>query len=296
LIRYIFTAFVCLSAISVMAKPNIVIILTDDMGFSDLGCFGSEIKTPHLDGLAEKGLRFTQFYNAGRCCPTRASLLTGLYAHQAGMGKMTEDKGPERPGYRGHLMDRCVTIAEVLKPSGYRTIQSGKWHVGHDKKECWANVSNAPFRKYKKFAHEGGIATPLIAHWPQGISAKLNGTLVKEPAHVIDLMATCVEVAGADYPEKFKGKAILPMEGKSLNSLFQGRLLKREEPLCFEHMGNRGIRQGQWKLVAQKGAAWELYDMYSDRSELHDLSVEMPERVKNLAAKYNGWAKRCFVK
>ncbi|MBL9134133.1 MAG: sulfatase-like hydrolase/transferase, partial [Verrucomicrobiaceae bacterium] len=94
-------------------KPNIVVILVDDMGFADLGCYGSEIPTPNLDALAKNGLRFTQFYNTGRCCPTRASLLTGLYSHQAGVGHMTDDKNV--PGYRGRLNDSCVTIAEVLR-------------------------------------------------------------------------------------------------------------------------------------------------------------------------------------
>ena len=97
------------------------------MGFSDIGCYGSEIPTPNLDKLAAGGLRFTQFYNTGRCCPTRASLLTGLYPHQAGVGHMTEDRGEH--GYRGDLNDRCVTIAEVLRSAGYRTAMTGKWHV-----------------------------------------------------------------------------------------------------------------------------------------------------------------------
>ena len=105
-------------------KPNIVVIMADDMGYSDLGCMGSEIATPNLDGLAANGLRFTQFYNTARCCPTRASLLTGLYAHQAGVGLMMEDLGKEHPGYRGNLNNSCRTIAEVLKPAGYRSYLS----------------------------------------------------------------------------------------------------------------------------------------------------------------------------
>jgi arylsulfatase len=122
------------------AKPNILIILDDDVGFSDLGCYGGEIRTPHLDSLAAGGLRFTQFYNGSRCCPSRASLLTGLYPHQAGIGLMTSDKGARFPGagdqgeafpgYRGALNERCVTIAQVLKTAGYRTAAVGKWHVG----------------------------------------------------------------------------------------------------------------------------------------------------------------------
>ena len=117
------------------ARPNIVIIMADDMGFSDIGCYGGEIRTPNVDRLAENGLRFTQFYNAARCCPTRASLLTGLYAHQTGIGHMTSENERLRfdlgyPGYRGFLNRSCVTIAEALKPAGYRTLMAGKWHVG----------------------------------------------------------------------------------------------------------------------------------------------------------------------
>jgi arylsulfatase A-like enzyme len=112
-------------------RPNIVVILADDMGFSDIGCYGSEIKTPNLDKLAAGGLRFTQFYNTGRCCPTRAALLTGLYSHQAGVGHMTyANAGPSPPGYIGHLNHRCLTIAEALAPAGYHTLMAGKWHVG----------------------------------------------------------------------------------------------------------------------------------------------------------------------
>jgi len=110
-------------------RPNIVLIMSDDMGFSDLGCYGGEINTPHLDGLANRGLRFTQFYNMARCCPTRASLLTGLYPHQAGVGHMMEDHGPEFPGYRGDLLPSCRTIAQVLHGTGYRNYAVGKWHV-----------------------------------------------------------------------------------------------------------------------------------------------------------------------
>ena len=497
-------------------RPNIILIMTDDMGFSDLGCYGSEIDTPVLDGLAMNGLRFTQFYNTSRCCPTRATLLTGLYSHQAGIGGMTFDQGPENPGYRGHLNEHCVTIAEALSPAGYFTIQTGKWHVGDKEQawwplgrgfdrcfscpsgggfyfapslatgsrevvrgneilfdakqdppadwyttdawtdeglaylkeavdskkpffwylaynaphwplqakpqdiakyrgkykigwdavrenrysrlidlgiidadwklsprgkavpawdtlsarergiqdlrmatyaamidcvdqnigkivstlkelqiydntlilflcdnggsaeggiigsnnregrcgtresfakygECWANVSDTPFRKYKKFIHEGGISSPLIAHWPRGIDAKLQGSLVSEPAHLIDLMATCVDVSAAEYPETFKGARILPMEGKSLQPLFHGKELQRQSPLFFEHMGNKGVRQGRWKLVAFAGKPWELYDLQIDRTELNDLSAKFPERVEEMTAQWEAWAKRCHV-
>ncbi|WP_295122233.1 arylsulfatase [uncultured Chitinophaga sp.] len=110
-------------------RPNIIVILADDLGYSDLGCYGGEIHTPNLDYLAGNGLRYTQFYNTSRCCPTRASLLTGLYNQQAGIGKMTEAEN--EPGYRGALTDNTVTLAEVLKSAGYRTAMSGKWHVSN---------------------------------------------------------------------------------------------------------------------------------------------------------------------
>ncbi len=113
--------------LSAAERPNIVVILSDDMGYSDIGCYGGEIRTPNLDQLAAGGLRFTQFYNTARCCPTRASLLSGLYPHQAGIGHMMEDRG--LPGYRGDLSNRCMTIAEVLKTAGYGTYAVGKWHV-----------------------------------------------------------------------------------------------------------------------------------------------------------------------
>jgi arylsulfatase len=112
-------------------RPNIVLILNDDMGFSDLGCYGSEIQTPTLNRLAADGVRFTQFYNCARCCPTRASLLTGLYPHQAGVGHMVNNRGT--PAYQGYLNDSCVTIAEALRAGGYRTAMSGKWHVGEQR-------------------------------------------------------------------------------------------------------------------------------------------------------------------
>ncbi|MDA1234828.1 MAG: sulfatase-like hydrolase/transferase, partial [Acidobacteria bacterium] len=122
----------CNSETASETRPNIVLIMADDMGFSDIGCYGGEIQTPTLDALAAGGLRFKHFYNGARCCPTRASLLTGLYAHQAGVGHMMEEyrkDGELIEAYQGQLNDRCVTIAEALKPAGYTTLLSGKWHV-----------------------------------------------------------------------------------------------------------------------------------------------------------------------
>jgi arylsulfatase A-like enzyme len=488
-------------------KPNIVVILVDDMGFSDLGCYGSEIPTPNLDALATGGLRFTQFYNTGRCCPTRASLLTGLYSHQAGVGAMTDNLSV--PGYQGHLNNQCVTIAEVLKGAGYFTAMTGKWHVGqsfgvvpwergfdrtmtsaaggfyfsdapganvffngrrlpgnspelpknwyssdlwtdygirfideavatnkpfflylafnaphfplqapaediarfrgkykmgwdklreqrHAKQielgllttnallspipeevkkwdslsgkekdrfdnimaiyaaavshmdqsvgklvktlkergaldntlilfmsdnggnaesgpngrlegkspgavdstvfcgQSWATLENTPFRRYKHYNHEGGISTPLIAHWPAQI--KDGGQFRRQPGHLIDIMATCVDVANAKYPTEFKGNSIPPMEGRSLVSAFADKAIERDA-LFWEHEGNAAVRVGDWKLVRfGRSGNWELYDLSKDRSELNDLSTKQPERVKTLTAKWEAWAERAHVK
>ncbi len=481
-------------------RPNIVLIMADDMGFSDLGCYGSEIATPNLDRLAKDGVRFTQFYNCARCCPTRASLLTGLYPHQAGIGHMVQNRG--FPSYQGYLSDRCVTIAEALRLAGYRTYMSGKWHVGEQRphwpldrgfekyyglisgasnyfelspgrrmarnndpfkpedesfyitdafsdnavrfigehvdqkspfflyvaftaphwplharpediakykgkyaggwdelrrtrhkrmvemgivdaqwpitprdrsappwadaenkewqamrmavyaaqidrmdqsigrimakireigaeentlvmfladnggcaenlrgndpkvmpgpKETymsyglpWANASNTPFRRYKHWVHEGGIATPFIAYWPAGI--KKPNVTTRQVGHIVDVMATCLDAAGASYPGSFKGKEIAPLEGKSLLPVFQGETRPGHEALFWEHEGNKAVRQGKWKLVSQHPGRWELYDVEADRTELNDLAQKHPDKVKELVALHGAWAERCGV-
>src|SRR5690348_14380541 len=133
------------------SKPNVIIILVDDMGFSDPGCYGGEIHTPNIDQLASQGLRFTQFYNMARCCPTRASLMTGLYPHQADVGAMNQDLG--KPAYRGELNDRCVTIAEVLRDAGYHTAMTGKWHLCH----LTISSGGAKAKRLVNFQEQGDI-------------------------------------------------------------------------------------------------------------------------------------------
>jgi len=506
-------------------QPNIVLIFNDDMGYSDLGCYGGEPQTPNLDRLADEGVRFTQFFNTARCCPSRASLLTGLHPHQAGVGHMVSDDG--LPGYRGDLSQATATIAEVLKEAGYATYLSGKWHITHrvdapneswpcqrgfdhffgfmmgaadyfnpramvrdnelietppgdfyftdgisdeavrqiedhldreperpffqyvaytaphwplhalpediekykgrfdagwdrlreerlermteagivdpdcrltdrdpdvpeweaapnkewearrmevyaaqidrmdqgigrimemlkrtgqwentiiiflaDNGGCaeelnktwttlplrsgrpetrdgqkvqygndpdvmpggeetyqsygkpWANLSNTPFREYKHWVHEGGIATPLIMHWPDRV--KDPGTLRHTPAQLPDIMATCIEAAGATYPAQRDGHAIPPCEGFSIRPIVEGEAFGREA-LYWEHEGNCAIRRGKWKLVRKHPGDWELYDMESDRSETEDLAATHPELVTELISLWDTWAQRCQV-
>ena len=152
----------------------------------------------------------------------------------------------------------------------------------------WANASNTPFRLYKHWVHEGGISTPFIARWPKGIRGR--NTLTRQPAHLIDIMATCVDVAGARYPSN-----VLPMEGRSLVPAFQGHKIERSDAIYWEHEGNRAIRDGKWKLVSRHPDRWELYDVEADRSELNDLAAREPDTAARLSAMYDKWSARVGV-
>lgn len=505
------------SAVFAAERPNVIVILADDMGFSDLGAYGGEIETPNLDALAENGVRFSQFYNSARCCPTRASLMSGLHPHQAGIGYMT--KGPQQQipegaseAYQGILSKNTVTIAEALKSSGYATLMTGKWHLGQQKKEqwplqrgfdryygclsgatlyfkpdgvrnltldntpqtehksttdrpfyttdaftdhaisfiketekpfflylaytaphwpiqaheediakyrgkykdgwdklrkarhdrqvkmglidpswkfpprdkdvpawdslteekrdemelrmaiyaamvdrldqnvgklikhlkdtnrfdntlilflsdngacaemgilgnnnvrdiekrnadlhiaygtAWANVSSTPFRLYKHFAHEGGTATPFIAHWPAGI--KKRKEWLNTPGQIIDIMPTILDVSGATYPG---GKPPLP--GVSLKPAFEGGEIQRSQPLFMEHENNAFVRDGEWKLVGRnvapkdglKPGRWQLYNIKKDRTETNNLAAQMPEKVKEMSRQWEEWSKSVGV-
>ena len=161
--------------------------------------------------------------------------------------------------------------------------------------KAWANVSNTPFREYKHWTHEGGISTPLIVHWPRGIGAKQRGRLVHSPGHLIDLMATAVDVGGARYPQEFNGQMIHPMEGISLRPALTGQMLRRAQPIFWEHEGNRAVREGRWKLVAKENQPWELYDIAADRTEMNNLATKHPDKVKEMAAKWDAWLARANV-
>ena len=501
-------------------QPDIVVIMADDAGYSDFGCYGGEIETPALDKLAANGLRFSQFYNTGRCCPSRAALLTGVYQHQAGMGHMTKDRG--LPSYSGTILPNVPTLAERLRQGGYRTMMTGKWHLGTEPKQSpiargfdrfygtrnfidsyftvlehcpvflddkivlpgtetpvnhlypdqewyttdvftdyalhfmdeafkkhsnqpiflyiahnaphfplhareedtkkyrgrfrdtgwdklrqqryermielglikkewalspadvpkwdtydaklrdeldlkmalysaiidrmdqnigrvieklrtagrldntlflfmvdngvpgtgvhdwrglfakngrhpetrvdnysewgrrggwssssgrgWANLSNAPFRMYKRYTHEGGVATPLIVHWPDGL--KDQNKLRHSPGHIIDIAPTCLNAAGLST-KGMEGQTLLPVFTKDST---------QPRTLFWEHEGNRAVRQGDYKLVAQHNTPWELYNMRKDRNELHDLSRSMPQKAAELKKLYEAWAHRVGAK
>jgi arylsulfatase A-like enzyme len=156
----------------------------------------------------------------------------------------------------------------------------------------WANAANTPFREHKMWNHEGGIATPLIASWPAGIAAR--GAWTRETGHVIDLLPTFLELAGAKHPEQFKGRALIPLAGKSLVPALQGKPLG-ERTLAWEHEGNRAVRVGDWKLVAAFRGPWELYDLSRDRTELNNLAARQPDKAKELAAAWQAWADKVGV-
>jgi len=526
-----------------------MVILSDDMGYSDIGCFGSEIKTPNLDKLAYNGIRFIHFYNTARCSPSRASLLTGVYPHQAEMGHLSSNNFPE-PGYHDDLGKNVVTMAELFQKAGYSTYMTGKWHLAKDmtvnrdhgnwprqrgfdryfgnlngsanyydpgtlisnntfvapgknfyytdaisdttvkfirqhpkekpfffyvaytaahwplhapekeilkykgkfnsgwdslrvqrfnklkklgiisdkcvlsgrtvtipewekepmkdwqvrrmevyaamidvmdqgigriigaleekgelentvifymqdnggcaetqgsdkpatpiteeqkilrptsydsinlnKKppytrdgrivrggkgvmagdadtwvaygEEWANVSNTPFRLYKQYVHEGGIASPLIVHWPQGIKTK--GVLNSQLSHLIDIMPTCLELAGISYPKEFNGRTVIPAEGISLVPAFSNRKTEREF-LFWEHSGNRALRLVDWKVVSRVKSEkifnsgeskWELYNLENDPSEMINLATDYPAKLKEMVDRWEVEALRTKAK
>ena len=481
---WLLTTFCSLSVTVTLSaeRPNILLIMADDLGFADLGCYGSEIETPNLDALAKQGLRFSQFYNTAKCHSSRVSLLTGLYCDQAGSNDLS----------------RGATIGEVMGAADYFTAMSGKWHLskqptdfgfqrywGHlsgatnfftgddtfrlngkkwevpatlngrpfytthaivdfaidfldeaissqqpflvytafnaphyplqapeqavrkydgrydigwdelrrrrhqrqiemglvpakwklsprpahipswdslsteerqweadrmevfaamvdvldenvgrlvehlrdkgvlkntlimfcsDNGACpfertqgrylkpwdpdsywtydasWAHAGNTPFRLYKQNQHEGGISSPLIVHWPAGMQA-VPGSITHQPGHLIDLMATFLDVTQANYPAQIGQRSIDPLRGKSLLPILLGQQREPHEELYFHFGTDRALRQGPWKLVSAKRGQWELYNMDEDRTEVHDLSGQLPQRVASMAARWFDLAK-----
>ncbi|MBT3200396.1 MAG: arylsulfatase [Phycisphaerales bacterium] len=473
-------------------RPNIVVILTDDMGFSDLGCYGGEIETPNLDALAAGGVRFTEFYGTARCWPTRATLMSGRYSNGIGGGQ--------------------VAIPQVLKPVGYQTAMVGKWHLSRDTKKnspmqrgfddfygtitgagsfynpmtltrgtqsvkpdgkdyyytdkigseavrqienfaksdkpffqyvaftaahwplhapekttqkyieryktgwekmrqarykrmlkmgvidekrwplperekvvkdwdtidhkewrirnmavyaamvdhmdqavgeivkalkktgkldntliiytndngaCpehlhgngwntannviaeakaegktisvgdnfdvptggpytyhsvghnWANAQNTPMRRYKSNVHEGGSCVPCIMHWSDGLKIKA-GSITQQRGHMVDIMSTCIDLAGAKYPDKFDGKKIDPNEGTSLVPAIKGGKQDHDRAYYFNHSGTRAVIKGDWKVICEGSRPWELHNITIEKTEITNLADKNPKKVEEL--------------
>ena len=185
------------------------------------------------------------------------------------------------PGRQRRLRGRKDLAAKSRRPPG-----PADSFTSYGK--CWANASNTPFRLYKHWVHEGGISTPFIAHWPAVI--KQRGTITHQVGHIIDVMATCLDAGGTPYP-----KNVTPLEGKSLVPIFQGKQRPGHSALCWEHEGNRAVRQGDWKLVSRHPESWELYNMASDRTEMRDLSAQNASKMHEMTSIYDVWAKKCGV-
>jgi len=221
---------------------------------------------------------------------TTGTLDNTLVLFLADNGGCAEEVGPK---WRGLHITRQTRDGRPVRLGNNPHVTPGPEDTYQSYGVPWANASNTPFRLYKHWSHEGGISTPFIAHWPARIAGR--GELRSEPVHLIDIMATCVDVAAATYPKTCRGQAIHPMEGVSLVPAFDGNPLG-ERALYWEHEGNRAIRCGKWKLVAKgpKGP-WELYDMEADRTEINDLAQRFPDRAKQMAREWFEWAERANV-
>ncbi|MCA9131820.1 MAG: sulfatase-like hydrolase/transferase [Planctomycetales bacterium] len=231
-------------------RPNIILIMVDDMGWSDLGCYGGEIETPYIDSLSAEGLRFTQFYNNSVCGATRASLLTGLYCQQVGHAG---DRWNEPKDF-----SKCVLIPEVLQAEGYHTAMVGKWQ-GRDL---------AVERGFDRF-----------------FGPNCQGK--------IDIMATCLDIAGLPYPKNFEGRQPLALEGKSLSPIFRGQQRTAHQTLAWHCLRGRALRNGSWKLVRPDDERdWELYNLSDDVGETHNLAQQHPDRVLAMGEQYEQWRQR----
>ncbi|MFT4204224.1 MAG: arylsulfatase [Chitinophagaceae bacterium] len=240
-------------------RPNIIVILADDLGYADIGCYGSEIPTPNLDNLAYNGIRFTNFYNTARCCPSRAALLTGVYSHQAGVGHMMEDKGPEHPAYRGRLSDSTVTIGEVLGQAGYFTAMVGKWHVGHPQGVVpWKRGFDRSLE-----APAGGF------YYGNSKNAKLflNGTLLPNDTSILPKNWYTTDL-WADYGLKFVDEAknadkpfLLYLAYNAPHFPLQAPLDEIERFRGKYHQGWEQLRQQRYQKQRRLGlidSAWQL--------------------------------------
>ncbi len=182
---------------------------------------------------------------------------------------------------------------EPVVPGNVPGLEPGSEATYMSYGRSWAHLSNTPFREYKHWVHEGGVATPLVARWPRGLTAE-TGSLHRQPAQLVDVLPTLLDAAGATYPTARGDVAVPPAEGRSLLAGLNGAAAE-ERDLFWEHEGNAAVRSAGWKLVRKHGLAWELYAIEGDRAEAHDLAAEHPDVVADLAARYDAWAERCGV-
>jgi arylsulfatase len=196
------------------------------------------------------------------------------------------------PSWRGNMFPERTRDGRPTRVGNLATVNPGPDDVFQSNGLPWGNASNTPFRLFKHWAHQGGVATPLIAYWPATIT---KPSITDQPGHVIDLLPTCLDVAGGNYPATYPGRDLLAVEGKSLLPILLGRMRTDHEALFWEHEGNRAIRQGKWKLVAEHGRPWELYDLDADRTELHNLAAQKPPLVEELSRRYAQWAAKVGV-
>ena len=245
-------------------RPNILLVVVDDMGYSDIGPFGGEIRTPNLDALAKSGVVLTDFHTAPTCSPTRSMLLSGTDNHLAGLGSMAEVLRPNQqgqPGYEGYLNDRVVSIATG---------------------PAWAQASMTPYRMFKGFPSEGGIRSPLIVGGP-GVARP--GTRSDAFTHVMDVAATILDAAGVAHPgPSTKGRKVHPLRGRSILPLLSGKadvVYKDDTAVGWELFGLRAVRKGDYKLLWLPKPFgtddWQLYDLSADPAELTDLSQQRPK-------------------
>lgn len=267
--------------------PDIVIIIADDIGYSDFGCYGGEIPTPNIDKIASKGIRFTQFHAENMCAASRAALLTGQY-HLSGY-----DKGNN------------ITIAEGLSQGNYQNYAVGKWHnYGEDFKtypersapmERGFNhffgtpIGAGSFFAPLKLSHEGGIKVPLIIQWPSVI--KEGNQISHKLTHMIDILPTVLDAADVKYPNTYDGRHVDPVDGKSLVPFLQGQKFEGHEYLCWSNAHGKAVRQGNWKLVKSDDAPWELYDLEKDPIEVENRAEKYPDKVRKLRKIFDNWLK-----
>ena len=190
---------------------------------------------------------------------------------------------PQQPGYDRSSQTRDgrkIQYKGIYEP-GPETTYAG---IG----PAWASASNTPFRYWKKESYEGGCHTPLIIHWPKGLKTR-PGSITQQTSHVMDIMPTCLELAGASYPSQYKGHELTTLDGKSLIPVLNGIKRKEHDKIFFEHMGGRAIRMGNWKLVALQNEPWRLYNLEKDRTETNDLAADHPDRVQTMSAEWEKW-------